>query len=183
VVTAANKPAPAARPKPSTAAVRRRADGTAAGAPNTSDAAFSTVARSTTARRIGESAEQRAVAQQVDAPRHATRQLWMRRKALRSNGSDRSRPAISRRCAMYSCVSVRTQRVQVKARDDALCQLLEFGLGQHGAQFGLADEDDLQQLAFTGFQVGEQPQLLQDFGRRFCASSMISRLLRPLRAP
>ena len=34
------------------------------------------------------------------------------------------------------------------------------------AQFGLADQHDLQQLALVGFQVGQQAQLLQHIGRQ-----------------
>jgi hypothetical protein len=56
------------------------------------------------------------------------------------------------------------QRVEVKARDHALRQLLQLRAGQHLAQLGLADQHDLQQLALAGFQVGQQAQLLQHVG-------------------
>jgi hypothetical protein len=56
------------------------------------------------------------------------------------------------------------QRVEVKARDHALRQLLQLRAGQHRAQLGLADQHDLQQLALAGFQVGQQAQLLQHVG-------------------
>jgi hypothetical protein len=74
------------------------------------------------------------------------------------------------------------QRAQVVARDDALRQLLQFRPRQHGAQLGLADEDDLQQLALAGLQVGQQAQLLQHLGARLCASSITSTPVRPTRA-
>ena len=57
------------------------------------------------------------------------------------------------------------ESTQVKARDHPLGELLQFGSGQHLAQFWLPDQDDLQQLAFIGFQVGEQAKLLQHVGR------------------
>ena len=56
------------------------------------------------------------------------------------------------------------QRVEVKAGNHALRQLLHFGAGQQRAQFGLTDQHDLQQLALAGFQVGQQAQLLQHIG-------------------
>jgi hypothetical protein len=58
------------------------------------------------------------------------------------------------------------QRPEVVARDHALGQLFQLGLGQHGAQLGLADQDDLQQLALAGLQVGQQAQLFQHLGRQ-----------------
>ena len=61
---------------------------------------------------------------------------------------------------------LRAQRIEVKARNHALGQLLQRGAGHHGAQLGLADEDDLQQLALAGFQVGQEAQLLQHVGRQ-----------------
>ena len=46
-----------------------------------------------------------------------------------------------------------TERLEVVAGDDPLGQLLQLGALQHGAQLGLTDQDDLQQLALGGFQV------------------------------
>ena len=60
---------------------------------------------------------------------------------------------------------VSRQRIEVKARDHALRKLFEFGPRQHRAQFGLADEHDLQQLALVRLQVGQQAQLLQHLDR------------------
>ena len=54
---------------------------------------------------------------------------------------------------------------QVEARDHALRQLLELGPREHRAQLGLADQDDLQQLALVGLEVGQQAQLLEHVGR------------------
>ena len=54
---------------------------------------------------------------------------------------------------------------EVKTRNHPLGELFEFGLAQDGAQLGLTDQDDLQQLALTGLQVGQQAQLLQHIGR------------------
>ena len=52
----------------------------------------------------------------------------------------------------------------MKAGNDALRELLQIGPCQHGAQFRLADQDDLQQLALIRFQIGQQTQLLQHVG-------------------
>ncbi|MEG2314027.1 MAG: hypothetical protein RSB83_11820, partial [Brevundimonas sp.] len=49
---------------------------------------------------------------------------------------------------------------------DALGELPQFGPGHHVAQFGLAQQQDLQQLLGVGFQVGEQAHLLQRIGRQ-----------------
>jgi hypothetical protein len=57
------------------------------------------------------------------------------------------------------------ERTQVVARDHPLRQLLEVGLREHGAQFRLADQHDLQQLALAGLQVGQQSQLLEHVDR------------------
>jgi hypothetical protein len=54
----------------------------------------------------------------------------------------------------------------VVARDDALRQLFQLGARQHVAQFGLADQDDLQQLALVRFKVGQQAQLFEHVGRQ-----------------
>ncbi len=61
---------------------------------------------------------------------------------------------------------LRAQCVEVVARDDALRQLFQLRRGHHGAQLGLADQDDLQQLALAGLQVGQQAQLLQHVRRQ-----------------
>ncbi len=60
----------------------------------------------------------------------------------------------------------RGQRAQVVARDHALRELLELGPPEQVAQLGLADQDDLQQLALVGLEVGQQAQLLQHLGRQ-----------------
>ena len=103
----------------------------------------------------------------------------MRRTAAGSSVPD-LRPATPRRCAIASCrsVSPQTTHFQVEAGNHALRQLLQLRACQHVAQFGLANQDDLQQLAFAGFQIGQQPQLRSNTSDdRFCASSMISIVL------
>ncbi len=108
--------------------------------------------------------QQRAPAQQVDAPRHAARQAV---DALERRPVERQRTGVAGHVQpvldVLRALGV-GQRVQMKTRDHALGQLLELGAGQHGAQFGLADQHDLQQLALAGFQVGQQAQLLQHVG-------------------
>ena len=83
----------------------------------------------------------------------------MSRSAARSKGSGPDQPVGDVLGAFLGA-----QRVEVEAGDDPLGQLLQLGPRQHVAQLGLADQHDLQQLAFVGFQVGEQAQLLQHLG-------------------
>ena len=135
--------------------------------PKTSAAALSTMRSSTRVARLGVGAEQRAVGQQVDAPRHAARTLVDALHApCASNGNAPARPATPRRWRRYLHGLGFGQRVEVVARDHALRQLLELGPREHRAQLGLADQDDLQQLALVGLQVGQQAQLLEHVGRQ-----------------
>ena len=112
----------------------------------------------------GPGAQQGAAGQQVDAPGHAARQLV---DAFQCLGVERWRAAVpGHGQAVLNVLQGLglTQRVEVKTRDHALGQLLQLRAGQHRAQFGLADQHDLQQLAFAGFEVGQQAQLLQHVG-------------------
>ena len=54
----------------------------------------------------------------------------------------------------------------MKAGYHPLRQLLQLWPCQHAAQFGLAYQDDLQQLALIGLQIGQQAQLLQYVSRK-----------------
>jgi hypothetical protein len=54
------------------------------------------------------------------------------------------------------------QRPPVVAGGDPLGDLAQLGARQLVAKFRLADQNDLQQLAAAGFQVGQQPQLFKD---------------------
>jgi len=114
----------------------------------------------------GVGTEQRAVAQQVDAPGHTTRQLEdaVARLAVEWNQTAQA----SHRQPVLDVVRrlLLGQRVEVEARHHPLRELLQFGLEQHVAQLGLADQDDLQQLALVGLQVGQQAQLLQHVDRQ-----------------
>ena len=53
------------------------------------------------------------------------------------------------------------QRAQVIAHRDPLAELAQARRVQLLAQLGLAEEDDLQELALVGLQVRQQPYLLQ----------------------
>ncbi len=53
------------------------------------------------------------------------------------------------------------ERLEVVAHGDALAQLAQAALVEPVAQLGLADQDDLQQLALVGLEVREQPHLLE----------------------
>ena len=113
--------------------------------------------------RVG--AEHDAIAEQVDAPRHPARNLV---DALQRLAVERDRPRhAGDREAVANVVLglLGRERLQVKARDDALRELLEVGPLEHRAQLGLADQDDLQELALVGLEVRQQAQLLEHLGR------------------
>jgi hypothetical protein len=64
---------------------------------------------------------------------------------------------------------VRFSGPQVVSRDDRCASCSSSGPRQHAAQFGLADQHDLQQLALGRFQVRQQAQLFQHVGtQRLC---------------
>jgi hypothetical protein len=110
-------------------------------------------------------AQQRAVAQQVDPARHAMRQAmhqWReRRREWHADRAGHGQPVrdVGARFGF-------AQWPQVVACDHALGQLFEFGARKHRAQFGLADQDDLEQLAFAGLEIGQQAQLLEHVARQ-----------------
>lgn len=56
------------------------------------------------------------------------------------------------------------ERAQLAVDEDALAKLAELLAGEHIFQLGLADEHDLEELLFVGFQLGEHPDLLQHLG-------------------
>ena len=113
----------------------------------------------------GVRAQQRAVAQQVDAARHAARELVdaPQRRAVEGQHGAQAGDREPVRDVLHRLLL--GQRLEVEARDHALAELLELGLREHAAQLGLADQHDLQQLALVRLQVGQQPQLLQHVGR------------------
>ncbi len=53
------------------------------------------------------------------------------------------------------------QRDQVKARDDSLGKLAQFGLPELFQKLGLPKQNNLQQLRLVGLEIGEQTQLLE----------------------
>ena len=110
--------------------------------------------------------QQGAATQQVDAPGHAACDGVDAGHGPRIEGQ---RPGVTRYREPVGDVVVGfspVQRVEVVAGNDALRQLLQLGALEHGAQLGLADQHDLQQLALVGFQVGQQAQLLQHLGQQ-----------------
>jgi hypothetical protein len=112
----------------------------------------------------GPGAQQRAAGQQVDAPRHAARQAVDALERGRLKGQRPGVPGHGQPVLDVLDGLGLAQRVQMKAGNHALGQLLQLGARQHAAQLGLADQHDLQQLALAGFQVGQQAQLLQHVG-------------------
>ena len=72
-------------------------------------------------------------------------------------------PASSSRCWMYWPTSIARQRREMITHRDALAQLAQARAVQPVAQFRLAEQDDLQQLAVVEFEVGKQPHLFEQF--------------------
>ena len=110
--------------------------------------------------------QQGAVAHQVDAPRHAAGQGVDAPQGAGIEGVGTGQPGHRQPVGQVGQRLGRGQRLQVVAGDHPLRQLLHARRGQLAAQLGLADQDDLQQLAFMRLQVGEQAQLLQHIGRQ-----------------
>ena len=57
------------------------------------------------------------------------------------------------------------ERMKMVADGDALAQLAQAVLVESVAQFGLAHQDDLQQLALVGFEIGKEADLFEQFAR------------------
>lgn len=57
---------------------------------------------------------------------------------------------------------VELQRFQVIANGDALAEVLEMRTIEVFPKLGLAHEDDLQELAFVSFEIGEKPDLFEE---------------------
>ena len=112
--------------------------------------------------RIG--TKQGAVTQQIDAPRDAARQHMHAPQRPAAERHRAAQPGHSQAVRNVLLGFLRAQCVEVKARNHALRQLLQRRARHHRAQLWLANQDDLQQLALVGFQVGEQAQLLQHVG-------------------
>ena len=75
-------------------------------------------------------------------------------------------PAMRSRCLHVGGRFLARQRIEVVAAGDALRELPQVVAREHVAQFGLADQDDLQQLLRFGLEVGEQAHLLEHLGRQ-----------------
>ena len=70
------------------------------------------------------------------------------------------------RCWIYWPTSPRDQRRQMITHRDALAQLFQARAVQTVAQFRLAHQNNLQQLAVVGLDVGKQAHLFQQiFGQ------------------
>ncbi len=105
--------------------------------------------------------QQRAVAKQVDAARHAPRQgvdhaAGFGIEGCRAGAAGHIEPVLHILLGLFN-----RQRLQMEARNHALRQLFELGPCKHVAQLRLADQHDLQELAFMRLEVGQQAQLLQ----------------------
>ena len=77
---------------------------------------------------------------------------------------------ISASCDLHAVLDVlirlvAVQGVEVITDADPLPELPEPLVGQDLVQLGLAHQDDLQELAFRGLQVRQQPNLLEELGR------------------
>ena len=114
--------------------------------------------------RVG--AEQGPVAQHVDAARNAARQFMNAHPCFAVERAGAAQPTDRQAVPDVAARFNLGQGFEVKARDDALRELFQLGPCEHGAQLGLADQDDLQQLALVRFQVGEQAKLLEHVDRQ-----------------
>jgi len=114
--------------------------------------------------RVG--AEQRAIAQQVDPARHPARIAEDAPQRALIEGTGVAQARHGQPVAHVVRGLLLRQRLEVVTGDHALRELLHVGPRQHGAQLGLPDQDDLQQLALVGLEVGQQAQLLQHAGRQ-----------------
>ena len=132
----------------------------------------------------GVGAEHRPVAQQVDAPRHAARDQLV--DALQRLAVERDRrascrpPTAGAGCSARSPLATAASRWKRAITRCASCS--SSGRASIVAQLGLADQDDLQQLALVGLEVGRAGAAAPSTSaERFCASSMISTLFCPTR--
>ena len=131
--------------------------------------------------RIGESAQQRAVAQQVDAPRHAARQLVdalaapCGRRAAAAPG-----PHTSRRCCMY-CARFRlgSARPGDSARSRAAPAAPARAAPACVRSSGWPIRMICSSLRSLVSRLVSRRSCSSTSADRFCASSMISTLLRP----
>ena len=108
-------------------------------------------------------AEQRAIGDHVDDARHAARQtVQFTECAIGEQVTCRARNAQA--VADVGNGLWTPERLKVIAAGHALGELAQVGFREHGAQFRLADQEDLQQLLRRGLEVGQQPHLLQHIG-------------------
>ena len=110
--------------------------------------------------------QQCPIAQQVDAARHAPRPAVDAQHGLLVEQA----PACEA-CHLQTVLDVLgrlwcRQRIKVVTGNHPLRQLLHVRAFEHVAQFRLADQDDLQQLALVRLQVRQQAQLLEHLQRQ-----------------
>ena len=111
--------------------------------------------------------QQRPVAQHIEQAGHAAAQAidpadqTVREELPRSCGNTGNLEAVPEIGGDLRLV----QRSEVIAGDDPLRQLAQIRSLQHPGQFRLTQQDDLQQFALVGLQVGEQAHLLQHVDR------------------
>ena len=117
------------------------------------------------ARALGKGRQQGLVGQQVDGADAPTRGLGQLAQRARLE----QRPALPARPAQAVLDVGRSigavQGLQLKAVHHPVAHLAQLGQGQQRVQLGLAEEHDLQQLVLGRFQVGQELDLLQRFGR------------------
>src|SRR6202022_3617865 len=117
------------------------------------------------ARLPGVSAEERTITAHVDDSWYAGREpVQLTQCAGREDLPGGSRNSQSMAHIPLSFLA--RQRLQVIASRDALSQLAQLVAIQQVAQFRLADQDDLQKLLRRSFEIGQQPNLFQSFGRQ-----------------
>ena len=105
-------------------------------------------------------AQQGAVAEDIDQPRHTIAQAIEQPDTLVGKQLD-VLPGDSQAVIDIGPDLFPVKRLQMVARGNALRQLAHFRAGEYIEQFGLAENDNLQQFALMGFQIGQQAQLFQ----------------------
>ena len=108
----------------------------------------------------GITSHQRSIGNDVDQPRHTTGNMMQGAQRSTTEWTARRAGNLDPVAHVFGGLGKR-KRGQVVARGDPLRQLAQRWSRQQFAQFGLAQQDDLQQLVGSGFEIGQQAHLLQ----------------------
>ena len=109
----------------------------------------------------GIGAEQRPVAEDIGQPGNPAAPV---KEAAQGTGRKKGAPHSGnlQTVGQVGAQVAALQGAEMKPGRHPLCQLAQVIALQQGTQFRLPDQDDLEELAPIGFQVGQQPELFQD---------------------